>query len=41
MFANERYRGAVTLSGNSGQDAKSYQERHVREAIQETVNEGD
>ncbi len=31
-----RYPGAVTLSGNLGHDAKPYQERQVRRAIEET-----
>jgi len=34
-FAHDRYPGAVTLSGNAGDDAKPYQERHVRRAIEE------
>jgi predicted RNA binding protein YcfA (HicA-like mRNA interferase family) len=34
-FAHTRYPGAVTLSGSSGEDAKPYQERQVREAIEE------
>jgi predicted RNA binding protein YcfA (HicA-like mRNA interferase family) len=34
-FAHLRYRGAVTLSGKLGDDAKPYQERQVRRAIEE------
>ena len=34
-FAHQRYRGAVTLSGNPGDDAKRYQEKQVRRAIEE------
>ncbi len=34
-FAHLRYRGAVTLSGKSGDDAKHYQEKQVRRAIEE------
>lgn len=30
-----RYRGAVTLSGKPGDDAKQYQERQVRRAIED------
>ena len=33
------YRGVVTISGNSGHDAKSYQERQVRGAIREVESE--
>ena len=29
-FKHDSYSGAVTLSGQSGSDAKSYQERQVR-----------
>lgn len=32
---HDRYPGAVTLSGKSGDDAKPYQERQVRRAIEE------
>lgn len=32
-YAHSRYPGAVTLSGGSGDDAKHYQERQVRMAI--------
>lgn len=34
-YAHRQYRGAVTLSGQSGDDAKPYQERQVKDAIQE------
>ena len=34
-FTHLRYRGAVTLSGGSGDDAKPYQEKQVRKAIEE------
>jgi len=37
-FSHVRYRGAVTLSGASGDDAKHYQEKQVRHAI-ESVKE--
>jgi predicted RNA binding protein YcfA (HicA-like mRNA interferase family) len=33
-FAHARYPGAVTLSGQTGDDAKPYQERQVKEAIE-------
>ena len=33
-FAHVRYAGAVTLSGQSGDDAKPYQERHVKQAME-------
>jgi len=39
-FTHDRYSGAVTLSGGDGDDAKKYQERHVKKAI-ETVYEGE
>jgi predicted RNA binding protein YcfA (HicA-like mRNA interferase family) len=34
-FTHARYAGAVTISGHSGDDAKSYQERQIRQAIEE------
>jgi predicted RNA binding protein YcfA (HicA-like mRNA interferase family) len=34
-FTHDRYPGAVTVSGHAGDDAKPYQERHVRQAIEE------
>lgn len=34
-FVHDRYPGAVTLSGGSGDDAKPYQERQVRQALEE------
>ena len=34
-FAHGRYAGAVTLSGSPGDDAKPYQEKQVRLAIEE------
>ncbi len=34
-FAHARYAGAVTLSGQTGDDAKPYQERQVRQAIEQ------
>jgi predicted RNA binding protein YcfA (HicA-like mRNA interferase family) len=34
-LTHPRYRGAVTLSGNLGDDAKPYQEKQVRRAIEE------
>ncbi len=34
-FTHDRYPGAVTLSGGSGDDAKPYQEKHVRQAVEE------
>lgn len=37
-LTHPRYSGAVTLSGNLGDDAKAYQERQVRQAV-ESVNE--
>ncbi len=38
-FVHERYAGAVTLSGQSGDDAKPYQESQVRQAIDEVQDE--
>ena len=40
-FVHERYTGAVTLSGQSGDDAKPYQESQVRAAIDEVQDEGE
>lgn len=33
-FTHDKYPGAVTLSGKSGDDAKHYQERQVKQAIE-------
>jgi predicted RNA binding protein YcfA (HicA-like mRNA interferase family) len=33
-FAHDNYPGAVTISGKSGDDAKHYQEKHVKQAIE-------
>lgn len=33
-YAHVKYAGAVTLSGKSGDDAKPYQERQVKQAIE-------
>ena len=38
-FLHEQYPGAVTLSGRTGDDAKPYQERHVKQAIEESRDE--
>ena len=35
-FCHVRYPGTVTISGNSGDDAKPYQEKQVRTAIEVT-----
>ncbi len=34
-FSHESYPGAVTLSGKDGDDAKKYQEKQVKRAIEE------
>lgn len=34
-FTHRRYAGAVTLSGGAGDDAKPYQEKQVRHALEE------
>lgn len=34
-FAHNRFQGAVTLSGQDGDDAKPYQERQVKRAIED------
>jgi predicted RNA binding protein YcfA (HicA-like mRNA interferase family) len=34
-FTHASYQGAVTLSGNAGDDAKPYQEKQVKQAIEE------
>jgi len=34
-FTHVRFRGAVTLSGSAGSDAKKYQEKQVLSAIEE------
>ena len=33
-FTHAKYPGAVTVSGNAGEDAKSYQEKQVKQAIE-------
>jgi predicted RNA binding protein YcfA (HicA-like mRNA interferase family) len=33
-YSHVRYPGAVTLSGAMGDDAKHYQEKHIRQAIE-------
>jgi predicted RNA binding protein YcfA (HicA-like mRNA interferase family) len=38
-FTHERYAGAVTLSGQAGNDAKPYQEKQVQQAIDEVQDE--
>ena len=39
IFAHPDYHGVVTISGNSGHDAKSYQENQVRAAVREVESE--
>ena len=39
MFAHDNHPRVVTLSGSPGHDAKSYQERHVRNALQGIADE--
>ena len=34
-FTHASYPGAVTLSGHTGDDAKAYQEKQVRQAIEQ------
>ena len=34
-FTHPRYPGAVTLSGKDGDDAKPYQEKQVKQSIEE------
>lgn len=34
-FAHAKYAGAVTLSGKGGEDSKPYQEKQVKQAIEE------
>jgi predicted RNA binding protein YcfA (HicA-like mRNA interferase family) len=38
-FKHDRYPRAVTVSGQSGNDAKPYQEKQVRQAIDEVQDE--
>lgn len=38
-FTHADYRGAVTISGQDGDDAKKYQERQVEQAIDEVRDE--
>jgi predicted RNA binding protein YcfA (HicA-like mRNA interferase family) len=38
-FSHRLYPGAVTVSGGSGDDAKHYQEKQVRQAIERIQNE--
>ena len=37
-LVHPNYRGAVTLSGKSGDDAKPYQEKAVEQAIEEVTH---
>ena len=39
-FVHERYRGALTLSGQSGDDAKPYQEKQIQKAM-DAIHEDD
>lgn len=39
-FVHSRFAGAVTISGKAGDDAKPYQERQVRNAL-EVIHETD
>ena len=39
-FVHDRYRGALTLSGQAGDDAKPYQEKQLRKAL-EAIHETD
>ncbi len=36
-FTHALYPGAVTISGKSGEDSKPYQEKQVRQAIEEVI----
>lgn len=36
-FTHAQYRGAVTISGQAGEDAKPYQERQVKRAVEEVL----
>jgi predicted RNA binding protein YcfA (HicA-like mRNA interferase family) len=36
-FRHPKYTGSVVLSGGDGDDAKEYQERQIRNAIQEAA----
>jgi predicted RNA binding protein YcfA (HicA-like mRNA interferase family) len=36
-FRHPKYTGSVVLSGHDGDDAKEYQERQIRNAIQEAA----
>jgi predicted RNA binding protein YcfA (HicA-like mRNA interferase family) len=38
-FSHQRFSGAVTLSGAEGDDAKPYQEKQVRQAIEQVQHE--
>lgn len=38
LFAHPLYNGAVTLSGHPGIDAKPYQEKLVKDAIEEVLS---
>lgn len=39
-FTHKDYQGAVTVSGQSGDDAKPYQEKRIKQAI-EAIDEED
>jgi hypothetical protein len=36
-FTHASYQGALTLSGRDGEDAKKYQEKQVKQAIEEVA----
>jgi predicted RNA binding protein YcfA (HicA-like mRNA interferase family) len=36
VFVHDRYAGGVTVSGHDGDDAKPYQERQVRQALEDS-----
>lgn len=38
-FTHPKYEGAVTLSGRDGEDAKKYQEKQVKRAVDEVKDE--
>ena len=39
-FSHDRYPGALTLSGQVGDDVKAYQEKQIRKALEE-IHEDD
>lgn len=38
-WVHPRYKGQITLSGNDGDDAKRYQEKEIKQAVEQVKEE--